>query len=78
MRALVLAALLAVTGAHANPLDTNPAVQRWFSGGDYSPEVVERKATNDFAKCLLVEKRNPNALLDCATQVLDANGVPRK
>jgi hypothetical protein len=63
--------------AHANPLDTNPAVQRWFQGGDYSRQAVERKASNDFARCLYVMRYDREAVLKCATQVLDANGVPR-
>jgi hypothetical protein len=69
--------LLAATSAHANPLD-RPDVKPWLDSGKHSPEEIERNATHDFARCLLVEKRNPNAMLDCATQVLDAAGVPRK
>jgi len=76
MRALVLTALLA-TGAHANPLD-RPDVDWWFHAGEHDPGAVERQATDDFARCLYVERRNRNAVLDCATQVLDANGVPRR
>jgi hypothetical protein len=76
MRALVLVALLA-TSAHANPLD-RPDVKWWLDSGHHSRQVVEDNATSDFAKCLVVMKGKRNAVLDCATQVLDANGVPRR
>jgi hypothetical protein len=63
--------------AYANPLD-RPDVKWWLDSGKHSPEEIERNATHDFAKCLVVQKGNKNAVLDCATQVLDANGVPRR
>jgi hypothetical protein len=77
MRALVVALALAVaTGAHANPLD-RPDVKPWLDSGRHSPEEIERNATHDFARCLHVMRYDREAVLKCATQVLDANGVPR-
>jgi hypothetical protein len=50
MRALVLAASL-TTSAHANPLDTNPAVQRWLSQHQHSSKAErERQGNTDFAR----------------------------
>jgi hypothetical protein len=77
MRALLILALAVATGAHANPLN-RPDVWPWFYDGQWDRHATERKATSDFAKCLATLKGKRDAVLDCATQVLDANGVPRR
>jgi hypothetical protein len=76
MRALVLVALIA-TGAAANPLDIDPAVQRWFHAHQHPTEAERQR---DFARCLTIEAGNPDAALDCAvqSQTFNAWGVPRK
>jgi hypothetical protein len=70
--------VLALQSAHANPLDTTPEVQRWFHQNAHPTRAqIEQMATHDFQKCLVLMKDDPDAMLRCATQVLDSWQVPR-
>jgi hypothetical protein len=71
--------LAIIASAIANPLDTNSAVQHWFDQHQTPSHAKrERETTHGFAKCLGIMRGDPDAMLKCATQTLDAWGVPRK